>query len=73
MPVCVDMLPLHLHLTHPPGNWRMPQRNFLCLMMAYISQELAKDGNTASLGLDLRVQRGLEERKTEPHTEQFPL
>lgn len=37
-------------------------------MMAYISQELAKDGNTASLGLDLRVQRGLEERKTEPHT-----
>lgn len=51
----------------------MPQRDFLCWVMADINQELAKDGNTICLGVGLRVQRGLEERKSEPHTEQFPL
>lgn len=50
-----DVLALHLHITCPSGKQPVPQRDFLCGVMADISQELAKDGNTICLGLGLTV------------------
>lgn len=50
-----DVLALHLCITCPSGKRPVPQRDFLCWVMADISQELVKDGNTICLGLGLRV------------------
>lgn len=45
---CADVLVLHLYISCPSGKWPVPQRDFLCWVMAQISQEVAKDGNNLS-------------------------
>lgn len=49
------------------GKRPVPQSHFLCFKMAQLSPELAKDGNTICLGMDLRVQKGLKGGRAKQH------